>query len=303
MKRYASCLIGSLLLGCGTEPEGSVDLPPMDQDASVETPLSLDTLSPLHNQAASVACDLGGPWLLELSIPVRWEANAQVSAGSGRVRLRATSLRKAAGNLLIDGLTPCAIALPTSERKSGARVRTKFSSKAFAKGAHTITPALTSIRSSEPGARFRMQPFALQYGAIIPNPTMAPWPEDIADNAVDVDNDGHPGVTVKVATTEQAMVRDPVAQLYVAWRVVMRTAGGRLETCDQLKGLGAVPSLGQRLAVNTSVMGCAKRSGANCSPAEVEMASAWLPTYLKNGNATIGMTRVAEDTPGACPAF
>lgn len=303
MKRYARCLLVGLLFGCGTGLQDATGPASIHQGAAAATSVALEAAAPDHGEATSVACDFGGPWVLELGIPVRWEANAQVAAGAGKVRLRATSLRKVAGNLLIDGLTPCAIALPTTERKSGARVRTKFSMKAFAEGAHTITPALTSIRASEPGARFGMQPFALQYGAIIANATMAPWPEDVAGNAVDVDGDGHPGVTVKVATTEQAMAQDPVAHLYMAWRVVISTAGGRLETCDAFKGQGVVPSLGQQMAVNVSVLGCSKRSGANCSPAEVEMASAWLPTYQHDGHASMRMTRVAEDTPGACPAF
>ncbi len=303
MKHYAGCLMGSLLVCCGAWPDAPLGEIAAEEVPSVATSQLLDALPTSTPDAPLSGCDLAGPWLLELSIPVRWEANAQIVAGTGRVRLRATSQRKAAGNLLIDGLTPCAMALPSTERKSGAHVRTKFSEKAFAQGAHTITPAITSIRSNLPGARFRMQPFALQYGAIVANPTMAPWPEDITGNAVDVDSDGHPGVTMRIATTEQGMVRDPVSQLYVAWRVVLRTAGGKIESCDGLQGLGAVPSLGQQLAVNLSVMGCAKRSGTQCSAAEAEMAANWLPPYLKDGNAAVSMTRLQQDTPGACAPF
>ena len=303
MKHYAGCLIGGLLLGCGAWPEAPEGDVLLDQGASMESSQLQDAVATATPGASGSGCDLAGPWLLELSIPVRWEANAQIVAGAGQVRLRATSQRKAAGNLLIDGLIPCAMALPSTARKSGAKVRTEFSEETFAQGAQTITPAITSIRSNQPGARFRMQPFALQYGAIVANPTMAPWPEDIAGNAVDVDSDGHPGVTMRIATTEQEMVRDPVSRLYVAWRVVLRTAGGRLESCETFKGLGAVPSLGQQLAVNLSVMGCAKRSGAQCSPAEVEMAANWLPPYLKDGNASVSMTRTQEGAPGACAPF
>lgn len=243
---------------------------------------------------AASTCDLGGTWLFDLAIPVKWDASDALRAGDGTVHLRAVSERKVAGTLVLDGLTLCAAELPTTTRQQGSTVQTVFSSATFQQGPATITPTLSTFRSHDVGARFRMQPFALQYGAVIPNPTMAPWPKDIDTYAIDMENDGHPGVTIGVTSPGHSSQRDPITQLFVALRVVLRTASGQLDSCTHQRGLGVVASLGDQLAVNVSVMGCAKRSGALCTAREHARAAAWVPTYLNNGNAKLQAMVVPE---------
>ncbi|HMA95509.1 MAG TPA: hypothetical protein VKP30_22625 [Polyangiaceae bacterium] len=247
----------------------------------------------------SVACDMSGTFALMISAPVTWSsANTYVSPGSGTftfwLRLKGTQVGSSVNGLVTEcgRITPafrislvnepCLFNLPDS----------LFEDEVLPTVAATV-----SLGGSSPSSSLTLSTIALLMGTEMADPLAGSWPEEASGIiSLDMDGDGHPGVT---ATYEDAspyyyphtaatLNSARAARAYVAMRLRF-SLDGALTSCAESSGSASVTS------VDSRIIGCQLQSGAECSNSQANFLDGNAIDYYVFNAATYTLTKVADD--------
>lgn len=208
----------------------------------------------------STACDLSGTYALESVAQVDWPATSFIAAGSGVARSWGKLKLVHAGNSLTGTLTQCGNdGGPHFNHKilTDEWYNLDFPSLIFDRATKYLpltAQVVVTLSGDAPGAALRLPDTAVLLGAQMSDPLNDPWPASSAQlTAVDMDEDGKPGVTA-IFSTANGDTRPPTSvsntehadRAYVANRIVF-SLDGRLNSCTESKGTVNVKYLNWRL--------------------------------------------------------
>ena len=70
---------------------------------------------------------------------------------------------------------------------------------------------------------------------------------------------------------------------------------GTQQSCDWATGEASIPKIGNKLALNSHVLGCELAAGGHCNASQTKMLDDNQPAYHLNGSGTVTMLRADED--------
>ncbi len=253
-------------------------------------------------------CDLDGTWAVKITVPVRWGGNMALLPGSGVVSQYVKATRTREGNVMHESLAICGTVLPDYRSRVFQMYATRFPDSLFDNG-HLQPIEVNSYFNSgfTPGSNFHTDPVVSQMGVALPAPLSDPWPARGTDlhHAVDGDQDGHLGVTLVAETAPGYSLpptslpnNNPANKFYTAIRNIA-VINGTQDSCDRATGTPQIPSIDNRLALNSHVLGCElAANGRQCSAAQTRLLDSSQPIYILDGTGTVTMVRV--DAAASC---
>jgi hypothetical protein len=194
-----------------------------------------------------------------------------LASGTGQIKQWIKGIRTQTGTTTSDATVVCGVDLPDFQETAlvggetyGVRFPpTLFDNDAGAPVLPTFTVGAT-LGGLTPGSSFNTTEAAALLGLSLSNPTMDAWPSTITTQ-VDMDHDGHPGVTIDVAqgspysnvpTGLPGFPSPPRAnKLYVAIRQVT-IVNGNVDDCDHMSGTVSIPQISSKYAIDSHVIGC-----------------------------------------------
>ncbi len=350
---FASCVAGSLaavLTGCSFPDVTYNELPsdgggpPPDVGVSFEGPsddgdaaATVDAASPPAASDVTVeagvtdgmpgpdgGCDFNGTWATRITIDVTWQPQGLTSVilqpGSGTITQWVKGVRvqsPAAPLSLMDNSVVCGVILPDFQATAlglNEVYGVRFPDTLF--DDQYVPPFTISGALNEQMTTYSTTSTAVLLGLTMANPTTDPWPSTVpATAAVDMDNDGNPGVTVGVAQgplakptiTASSYSYIPTAvppapllpvprasSLYVAIRQITVTSG-IVADCNTITGSVSIPVIANKAAIDSHIVGCALTDGGPCTTGASSQASFVdnsQPVFTPSGNTTFKSIRV-----------
>jgi hypothetical protein len=302
--------------GSGGDDAGlTVDAP--TTDASGNRDASVADVAPIPDGG----CDFNGTWATRITIDVTWQPQGLTSAilqsGSGTITQWVKGVRvqsPAAPRSLLDDSVVCGIILPDFQATPlglNEVYGVRFPDTLF--DDRYVPPFNVSGALNAQMTTYSTTSTAVLLGLSMANPTTDPWPSTVT-TAVDMDNDGNPGVTVAVAQGELAnptitassysyvpvQVPPPLlpvpsaSSLYVAIRQVTVTSGTIMD-CNTISGTVSIPLIDSKPAIDSHILGCALVDGGQCttgSSSQTSFVDNSEPVFTPSGTTTFASVRV-----------
>jgi hypothetical protein len=288
-----------------TPPEGGTE------DAGLEGGPPVDGGSPDADAASdgTTPCDFNGTWGSRLTIDVNWAPQGIVGVilapGSGQIRQWIKTTRMQSGSTTTETTVVCGVALPDFQGTQIAGAETygvRFPNTLFDSG---FLPSFTitgTLNGSTPGATYSTAPAAALLGLTLTNPNTDPWPATVT-TAVDTDQDGDPGVTVRVAQGNgysdvpvDFLKTQRANRLFVVIRQVTKISA-TFSDCDNLSGtvsIARIPnSASGKYAIDSHIVGCSLTQGnAMCDATQTNFVDATQPVFTPTGPSDFTSTRM-----------
>jgi hypothetical protein len=250
-------------------------------------------------------CDLDGTWAIKITVPVRWNGNMGLQGGSGDLSQFVKAKRTRDGDVVRESLTVCGTVLPDYRSRMFQKYATRFPDSLFDNGYLDPIEVESHFSGFTPGSTFHTDPVVSQMGVTLPNALTDPWPARGTDlqHAVDAEQDGHLGVTLEAETADGYSLPptnlpnfNQASKFYTAIRNIA-IINGTQQTCDWATGEATIPKIGNKLALNSHVLGCELAAGGQCSAAQTKMLDDNQPLYQLPLNAagTVTMVRIDDD--------
>jgi hypothetical protein len=272
-------------------------------------------------------CDFNGTWATRITVDVSWTPQGVMSLvlakGQGTITQWVKGVRTQAPNAplaLSDDSVVCGIALPDFQATGiglNANYGVRFPDSLFDNAyipPFTVNGALTPLNAG--GYVYSTTPTAVLLGLTMTNPTTDPWPTTVTTSD-DMDEDGHPGVTVGVATGATVSPMGTVTaysdiptdipppfqpidfanSLYLAIRQVT-IASGAVKDCNTISGTVSIPTIGSKAAIDSHILGCALVDGGQCTSTPAAFVDNSEPIFAPTGTTTFQSIRV--DAGASC---
>jgi hypothetical protein len=252
-------------------------------------------------------CDFTGTWGSYVVAPVTWpDAPFVIFGGSGNLQQWTLSHEtKISATDVKTEVVPCGIYLPDLQSSVGGlfyKYGIRFPDSLFdASAIPTTTFVMKGGIRPQGSVGFTTDPFAILVGARLTNPTTDPWPAAQSVTTADDDLDGHPGVTVVPATGSgyslpptDAFYSDKAALIYIAERTIA-SLDGVVVSCDEVRAQVTIAGPNGSDGINSSVVGCQKQSGSDCTPTEANFIDSARPVFTPQGTGTLVSVRLSDN--------
>jgi hypothetical protein len=238
-------------------------------------------------------CDFNGTWATRITIGVTWQpqglTNLILQPGSGTIMQWVKGVRVQspdAPRSLMDDSVVCGIALPDFQATAlglNEVYGVRFPDTLF--DDQYVPPFTVSGALDEQMTKYSTTQTAVLLGLTMNSPTTDPWPATVP-TAVDMDNDGNPGVTIGVAhgplatptisassysyIPTEILIPPPIipapgaSSLYVAIRQITVTTG-TVQDCNTITGTVSIPVIESKPAIDSHILGCALVDGGHCT--------------------------------------
>jgi hypothetical protein len=265
--------------------------------------------SDLGETSQALECDASGTWAIKIETPVKWNSSFVLQGGTGVVTNWLLSNRTQQGLAITDSADLCGVETPDYQAAAlfgGEKYGVQFPENTFGSLPKvTLTGALSS---RDVGATFSTPASAALIGATLANPTTDAWPSNVANLvAVDIDNDGKPGISAD-AKTGPGLSLPPVNatrsvranRVYTAFRQVLASTAGTVTSCTRVEGKGSIAVIAGKAALDSHVMGCRRADGTDCNASEYKLLDSAAPVYQPTGDATITMVKLPTNAAATC---
>jgi hypothetical protein len=249
-------------------------------------------------------CDLSGTWAAKVTIPVTWPTSANIASGSGTMGFWLLVNGTQSGNTIPVTMVPCEVTIPdfSSTPAAGSELyEVAFPTSLFD---HTpsflpTTSSTVTLGGSSPGSAYTVPSAAFLLGLSMTTPTTDPWPSTPETvTQVDMDQDGHPGVTSAFKTgggyslgSVNGLGTVRADKPYLALRIVV-SLSATLSGCTGVSGSATVTH------VDTHTIGCDITGGGGaCTQTQSDFADTNKPTLVP-GSAAVSLVKIVN--AGTC---
>jgi hypothetical protein len=292
---------------------------PVVVDARPDVAVGSDA-APDATPEGSGSCDFNGTWGSRLTIDVSWQPQGLnsiiLASGTGQIKQWIRGIRTQTGTSTSDATVVCGVNLPDFQETAlvgGETYGVRFPPSLFDTSAGAaVLPTFTvgaTLGGLSPGSTFNTTEAAALLGLSLTNPLTDAWPSTVT-TLVDMDHDGHPGVTIDVAqgspysnvpTGFPGFPSPPRAdKLYVAIRQVT-IVSGNVDDCDHMSGTVSIPQISSKYAIDSHVVGCSLVGDAgDCTVAATPPATSQAafvdntqPVFTPSGTTDFHSVRLA----------
>ncbi|HEX3697615.1 MAG TPA: hypothetical protein VH374_19745 [Polyangia bacterium] len=224
---------------------------------------------------------------IHIVINLSWDGSLGAAAGSGDFHLWTLATMTANGPALTGNIQVCGNTLPPLPLAAligGGTVQLEISQTAWDVPSAPKFPTSGTLADWTTGAAITTMPTIALVGLTLPDPASA-WPASYTMvNAVDVDQDGNPGITA-TPKTGAGFVQTPVAlpllgvgaradKLYLASRTGVALSG-TLTSCTEQAGNATITFF------DSHVVGCHVNGGAACTADQINFVDTNRTAYTK----------------------